>query len=98
MHYTSINAQHIAHNNLYPKLHLMTKIRLSKSYDIEWRLANNHKYAITKDGVMINTQTNNILKRVVVGYSVGYYIDSVFTSLKSLRKQLVKDSKVTCPF
>lgn len=73
-------------------------ITIPTTYNIDWRLKFAPNYAITKDGIVINVQRNKILKRTLVGYSIGYYIESKFHTLKYLRSQLVKQPKNKCPF
>lgn len=76
----------------------MTMITVSNTYNIDWRLKFAPNYAITNDGIVINVQRNKVLKRTVVGYSIGYYIESKFYTLKYLRTQLVKQQKIKIPF
>jgi len=73
-------------------------ITLSRTYNIDWVLKFAPNYGITKDGIVINLYRNKILKRTVVGYSIGYYIESKFYTLTYLRNQLTKCQKVKYPF
>ena len=73
-------------------------ITISTSYNIEWTLENYPNYGVTKDGVVINLQRNTILKKCVVGYSKGFYLDKKFITTTKLRTMLIKVKKVDCPF
>lgn len=71
---------------------------ISINYDDKWTLKDHPNYIITSCGKVINKQRGKIIKRVVKGYSVGYYIAGKFITLYKLRKQLVKIEDVYCPF
>lgn len=64
--------------------------------DKSWSLF--EKYNVNSKGVITNTQTGNILKKTVKGYTIGYYINGRFYSLNALRKHLVLIENQYCPF
>ena len=53
---------------------------------------------IDKDGNCFNLKSGKQIKQTVVGYTVGYCINSKFYSLKKLRQSLVKTKEEDCPF
>ena len=71
---------------------------ISISYDLKWRYKKAHHYQWTTCGKLINTRTNKVIKKVVNGRSVGYWIAGNFTTLKNLRTKLELIPKDECPF
>lgn len=69
-------------------------VYISKKYDLVWQLSIANNYQFTSKGVCVNVATNRVIKKTVVGYTVGYNIKGRFRSLKSLRVQLVKINKL----
>lgn len=65
-------------------------ITISKTYNIEWTLKGCPNYGVTNKGIIINLKRGTILKKTMVGYSKGYYIDGKFMTLSKLRKVLIK--------
>jgi len=63
--------------------------------NLKWRLFD--KYIVDEKGGVLNSITGKKLQRTVKGYTVGYYINNKFYSLKQLRQFLVK-IKDECPF
>jgi len=63
---------------------------ISNKYDLVWQLSFANNYQFTSKGVCVNVATNRVIKKTVVGYTVGYNIKGRFRSLKQLRSQLVK--------
>lgn len=76
----------------------MKRVRISSSYHVEWVIKNHPNYGITKNGIVINNYTGNILKRTLKGYTIGYYIHGKFHSLSKLRTMLEKIPADECPF
>lgn len=71
-------------------------VTISNSYSIDWLLKDNPNYGVTNKGLIINLKRGTILKKTMVGYSKGYYIEGKFKTLSKLRKVLIK--KDFCPF
>lgn len=71
---------------------------ISINYSAKWQIKDHPNYIITSCGKVINKKRGTVIKRVVKGYSVGYYIAGKFITLDKLRKQLVKIEDVYCPF
>lgn len=65
-------------------------ITISSNYNIEWTLKDYPNYGVTNKGIIINLKRGTILKKTMVGYSKGYYIDGKFMTLSKLRKVLIK--------
>ena len=63
--------------------------------NLKWRLFD--KYIVDEKGGVLNSITGKKLQRTVKGYTVGYYINNKFYSLKQLRQFLV-EIKDECPF
>lgn len=57
-----------------------------------------HKYEVNEKGKIKNIQSGRTLTRTAKGYTIGYYINKKFYSLKQLRVNLVEKQKVSCPF
>lgn len=66
--------------------------------DLFWKLDFAENYQFDKDGNCYNVKTGRKIKQTVVGYTVGYCINSKFHSLGKLRSSLVKIEKTKCPF
>jgi hypothetical protein len=73
-------------------------VTISTTYNIDYTLKNYDNYGVTDRGIVINLKRCKILKRTVVGYSKGYYIEGKFITLTKLRTMLVKKPKIKCPF
>ena len=71
---------------------------ISKTYNIDWTLKDYPNYGVTSRGIIINLKRSTILKKTMVGYSKGYYIEGKFITLAKLRKLLIKKEKQECPF
>lgn len=67
---------------------------ISKKYDLVWQLSIANNYQFTSKGVCVNVATNRVIKKTVVGYTVGYNIKGRFRSLKWLKFQLVRINKL----
>lgn len=63
--------------------------------ELKWRLF--EKYIVDVKGGILNSVTGRKLQRIVKGYTIGYYVNNKFYSLKQLRKHLIK-IKNDCPF
>jgi hypothetical protein len=68
----------------------MIKHTITTTYLLEFELKNNSNYKFTKDGICINTKTNRIIRKVLNGSSVGFWIDKKFYSVNTLREELIK--------
>lgn len=71
---------------------------ISITYNYNWTLNFNDNYVFTDCGKCFNLKRNKQVKKVLIGYSVGYNIASKFYTLEKLRKQLVKIKNYNCPF
>lgn len=56
------------------------------------------RYQVNSKFEITNTKTNKQLKRTVKGYTIGYYIQDRFYSLKQLQSMLKEKKEVVCPF
>lgn len=56
------------------------------------------RYQVNSKFDITNTKTNKQLKRTVKGYTIGYYIQDRFYSLKQLQSMLKEKKEVVCPF
>lgn len=81
---------------LYNQQHQM--IIISKSIVFNWKLDFTDLYKWTTTGQLYNTKTMREIKKTVNGYSVGYWINKKFWTLRNLKKHLVKIEKEICPF
>lgn len=61
-----------------------------------WCLFDN--YEVNEKGIIMNVKTRQILQRTVKGYTIGYYINKRFYSLKKLRLHLVEKKEIILPF
>ena len=72
--------------------------RISISYNLKWRVNFAHNYKFTECGKLINTKTNRVLKKSMIGYSKGYSIKGKFYTLNNLRNYLELIPKQKLPF
>jgi hypothetical protein len=70
----------------------------SKEVDLVSQLDFAPNYQFDKDDNCYNIKSGRQMKKTVVGYTVGYCINSKFKSLTSLRQSLVEIDKSDCPF
>jgi len=63
-------------------------IEFSVIYKAKYRLKNNTNYIYSTSGLCFNLKTNNLIKQVTKGYTIGYLIDGKFKSLKVLKTEL----------
>jgi len=73
-------------------------ITLSISYTLIWQIKTNPHYKVTKCGKIFNCQRGKMLKRVLNGGSIGYWISGKFTTLAKIRPLLIKIETVGVPF
>ena len=67
----------------------MTKHSYTAAYNLKWQVSFASQYKVSKCGKVFNTRTNRQIKRVVNGgYSTGYWINSKFYTLDTLRANL----------
>jgi hypothetical protein len=66
--------------------------------DLVWQLNFAPNYQFDKKGNCFNVKSGKQMKQTVIGYTVGYCINSKFKSLSSLRQSLVRIQKSDCPF
>jgi hypothetical protein len=72
-------------------------IEFTVNYKSKYRLKNNQNYIYSTCGLCFNLKTNNIIKQITKGYTIGYIIDGKFKSLKVLRSELEITPKQTKP-
>lgn len=73
-------------------------ITISNTYNLKWQLSFAPEYKFTPCGKCINMKRGKEIKRVLVGYSVGYCIKGKFYTLNKLRGELQKITEIYCPF
>lgn len=71
---------------------------ITKKYSLLWKLEFAPNYQFDKDGNCFNLKSGKQIKQTIVGYTVGYCINSKFYSLKKLRQFLIRIKKEDCPF
>lgn len=76
----------------------MSEIILEKRYIIKWQLKGQQHYKITECRNIINCKTNRLIKRTVVGTSVGYWIGKKFIPIKRMNEYCEKTTKEETPF
>jgi len=62
----------------------MKQLRKEVIYIFKWQLNFNHNYKITDSGILVNTQTENVIKETLVGYTRGYWIGKKFIAKERL--------------
>jgi hypothetical protein len=76
----------------------MKTISISTNYNLIWQIKGYENYKVSEKGIVINCQTNRVLKRVVNCSSVGYWFNKKFITLDRLRPLLEKIQYSECPF
>jgi len=76
----------------------MKTATIINTYHFIWQLDFAPNYNWTKCRKLINTKTMREIKKTVNGYSVGYWINKQFWTLRNIQKHLVKIEKTKCPF
>jgi len=76
----------------------MERTTISKSYNLKWVVKFAPHYKFTDNGVLINCHRGKEIKRSLIGYTQGYYIEGKFYSLARLRNYLVKIKQNKIPF
>jgi len=71
---------------------------ITKSVTFKWKLDFSELYQWTTTGKLYNVKTMREIKKTVNGYSVGYWINKKFWTVRNLRKHLVKIEDSKCPF
>lgn len=66
--------------------------------NVDWELKFAPEYHFSKDGKCSNQKTGNEIRRVLKGYSSGYYVRGKFYTLSYLRTQLQRITKSKSPF
>ena len=77
----------------------MKTISITKSYNIKWILKEHSNYGVTECKKVVNMRTNRIIKETINGgYTVGWWIGSIFIPKNKINKYFVKLKKEYCPF
>jgi hypothetical protein len=71
---------------------------ITESIVFKWKLDFANHYKWTTKAKLYNCKTMREIKKTVNGYSVGYWINKKFWTLKVLQKHLIKIEKENCPF
>jgi hypothetical protein len=73
------------------KTHSFTEV-----YKLKWEISFAPNYQFSVDRKLFNMETGREIKRTVNCYSIGYWIDRKFYTLKKLREhiQIIADSDV----
>ncbi len=72
---------------------------ITVTYNLKWRLKNDHRYQWSECGKLFNVCRGKIKRKVLNGNSVGYWIGRDFVTLNKLRNQLeLIPKKEYCPF
>lgn len=62
----------------------MKQLKKEVIYNLKWQLTFNNSYKVTECKKVINTDTGNIIKETVVGYTCGFWIGRRFITKKRL--------------
>lgn len=73
-------------------------ITISNTYKLKWQLSFAPEYQFTECGKCVNMKRGKEVRRILIGYSVGYCIKGKFYTLAKLRTSLQKIEINTCPF
>jgi hypothetical protein len=76
----------------------MNSLMLEKRYVLKWQLKNYPNYKISICRNIINTKTNRLIKRTVVGTTKGYWIGKKFIPINKLNQYCEIINKNQCPF
>jgi len=77
----------------------MIKYSNTKGYNLKWQIKFAPNYKVSICGKVFNLKTGKELKRTINGgYSVGYWINSKFFTLKKLRNNLEIIKEIELPF
>jgi len=70
----------------------MDSIVIESKYNLKWQLKELPHYKISECKNIFNCKTNRKLKRVVNGYTIGYWINKKFIPLNKLNNycELIK--------
>lgn len=76
----------------------MLKYTISTNYYLKWNLKGLPDYSISQCGLLINTKKGKIVKKVLNGGNLGFWIKKEFYTLKQINSlcELIKSSD--CPF
>lgn len=84
--------------SVYWQQNLIKMITISSTYDLKWQLSFANEYKFSSCGKCFNTKRGKEIKRVLVGYSIGFCIKGKFYTLNKLRNNLEKIQENKCPF
>jgi len=76
----------------------MKTISISSSYHLKWQIKFATNYKITTCKKIINTKSGRILKKVLNGYSLGYWIGKKFIPISEMNKYCEHIEIINCPF
>lgn len=63
---------------------------ISINYRLKWELKTDNKYQWSECGKLFNIKTGREVKKTIVNYSIGYWINRKFMTLNNLKRLLVK--------
>jgi len=71
---------------------------ISINYALIWQIKTYPHYKVTKCGKVFNCQRGKMLRRVLNGGSIGYWIGGEFMTLSKIRPLLTKIEPIGIPF
>lgn len=73
--------------------------RISITYALVWQIKGFEYLKISRCKKVFNTKTNRMLKQVINGGSVGYWLNSkTFKTTKQINALSIKIDDIYCPF
>lgn len=68
---------------------------VSIKYSLKWRFKNQPQYAVTECKKVVNMRNNRLLKQVLNGGSIGYWIGGEFVAISKINGmvELIKEEK-----
>ena len=69
---------------------------VSIKYSLKWRFKNQPQYAVTECKKVVNMRNNRLLKQVLNGGSIGYWIGGKFITISKINGmvELIKEEKL----
>lgn len=69
---------------------------VSIKYSLKWRFKNQPQYAVTECKKVVNMRNNRLLKQVLNGGSIGYWIGGKFVAISKINGmvELIKEEKL----
>jgi hypothetical protein len=76
----------------------INRISIVNNYELRWQIVGHESYYFTDKKTLVNAKSGREIKRTLIGYTQGYWVDRKFMTLNKLRPLLQRPVNFDVPF